>query len=154
MTRLAAPSSLEVEVEVADPRWLSLDPALEALVTRAATAALAEQSGEISILLTDDAALKALNHRFRGQDKATNVLSFPAAATARPHLGDLALGLEVCQAEAQASGKAFSDHLSHLIVHGALHLIGHDHQDEAEAEVMEGLERVILARLGLSDPYA
>jgi probable rRNA maturation factor len=82
------------------------------------------------------------------------VLSFPAPETARPHLGDLVLALGVCVAEAAEQGKTVGDHLSHLVVHGVLHLLGHDHEDETEAEAMEARERVVLATLGVADPYA
>jgi probable rRNA maturation factor len=107
----------------------------------------------VSILLTDDATVQDLNARFRGKDAATNVLSFPAPQTARPHLGDVALAYGVCAREAQGQGKTLAAHLAHLTAHGVLHLIGYDHDTEAEAEAMEGLERAILASLGLPDPY-
>jgi probable rRNA maturation factor len=81
------------------------------------------------------------------------VLSFPAAESAFPHLGDLVLAQGVCAAEAEAQGKSLADHLAHLIVHGVLHLLGRDHEIEAEAEAMEAEERTILASLGVADPY-
>ena len=113
--------------------------------------------GPVTILLTDDATVRDLNARFRGKDYDTNVLSFPAAPqpgqAGPPPLGDLALAFGVCAAEAAAQGKTLADHLRHLIVHGALHLLGHDHEDDSEAEAMEGLEREILAGLGVADPY-
>ena len=89
------------------------------------------------MLLTDDETVRDLNNRFRGKDKPTNVLSFPAAESAAPHLGDLVLAHGVCAAEARAQGKALADHLSHLTVHGVLHLLGRDHADDGEAEAME-----------------
>lgn len=142
---------IEVEVEAGDWRAVLTDP--EALVARAASAALGEAAGDVVVLLTDDAAVRELNARFRGQDKPTNVLSFPAPAVARPHLGDLVLAWEVCAAEARAQAKTVPDHLAHLVVHGVLHLLGRDHEIEAEAEAMEAEERTILASLGISDPY-
>ena len=142
---------IEVEVEAGDWRGALPDP--EATVVRAATAALGATAGDVVVLLTDDAAVRELNARFRGQDKPTNVLSFPAPAAARPHLGDLVLAWGVCAAEAQDQAKTVADHLAHLVVHGVLHLLGRDHEIEAEAEAMEAEERTILASLGISDPY-
>ncbi len=105
------------------------------------------------MLLSDDQAVRDLNARFRNKDKPTNVLSFPAAESAAPHLGDVVLAYGVCSAEAETQGKSLSDHLTHLVVHGVLHLLGRDHEDDAEAEEMEGEERAILADLGVLDPY-
>ena len=99
-------------------------------------------------------AVRDLNARFRDKDKPTNVLSFPAPESAAPHLGDVVLAYGVCAAEAEAQGKTLSDHLSHLVVHGVLHLLGRDHEDDAEAEEMEAEEREILAGIGVADPYA
>lgn len=106
----------------------------------------------ITILLTDDAALRRLNRDFRGKDKPTNVLSFPAPG--RDYRGDIAIAYGVTRAEARASGKAFADHAAHLVVHGVLHLAGYDHVRAKDAKVMEPLEVKILARLGIADPYA
>ena len=97
--------------------------------------------------------MQDLNARFRGKDNATNVLSFPAPESARPHLGDVALAYGVCAREAAEQGKTLAAHLTHLTAHGVLHLLGYDHEAEAEAEVMEGLERAVLADLGFPDPY-
>ena len=142
-----------IEVEIEDEAWTSALPTAAAVVERAAGAALSAVAGDVVVLLTDDAAVQDLNARFRGKDRATNVLSFPAAQSAAPHLGDLVLAFGVCAAEAQAQGKTLADHLSHLTVHGVLHLLGRDHEDEAEAEEMEAEERAILASLGVADPY-
>ena len=115
------------------------------------------EPGPVTLLLTDDDTVRDLNARFRGKDHATNVLSFPAAPQpglpGPQPLGDLALAFGVCAAEAAAQGKTLADHLRHLVVHGVLHLLGHDHEDDAEAEAMEALEREILAGLGVADPY-
>lgn len=108
----------------------------------------------LMILLTDDAAVRDLNARFLGKDAATNVLSFPAAPSAAPHLGDIALAYGVCAREAAEQRKPLAHHLQHLVVHGVLHLLGFDHLDDGEAEDMEARERVILAALGVRDPYA
>ena len=112
----------------------------------------------MSLLLTGDAEVQALNARWRGQDKPTNVLSFPAAPAGRlaeaPALGDIALAFETLAREAEAAGVPLADHYRHLVTHGFLHLIGYDHETDEEAERMEALETRILARLGVADPYA
>jgi probable rRNA maturation factor len=147
-----------IEVSIQDQAWVAALPDAAALAKAAAEAALVEvggsRPGDVAILLADDAAIRSLNARFRGQDQATNVLSFPAGPGAQGHAGDIALAREVCVAEAAAQGKPLAHHLRHLIVHGMLHLYGFDHEDAAEALVMEGLERRILAGLGVTDPYA
>ncbi|SMF74462.1 probable rRNA maturation factor [Tistlia consotensis] len=164
------PSSLspdgrnEIAVLVEDAAWTAALPAAEAIAERAALAALAAEAEpaealELSVLLADDATVRDLNARYRGQDKPTNVLSFPAGLDeALPGearlLGDLALAFGTCRREAEQQGKSLADHLSHLVVHGTLHLLGHDHEEEAEAERMEGRERAVLAGLGIADPYA
>ena len=142
-----------ITVEVEDGAWTAALPRAEALATAAAAAAL-DRPGEVTVLLADDDTLRDLNARFRGADAPTNVLSFPAAPSAAPHLGDLALAYGVCAREADGQGKALADHLQHLVVHGVLHLLGSDHLDEAEAEAMEARERGILSTLGVGDPYA
>ena len=146
-----------IEVEVEDPAWTAALPEAAAVAERAATAALGDAAGDVVVLLTDDATVRDLNARFRDRDRPTNVLSFPAAEMSlpgqAPPLGDLVLAFEVCAAEAEAQGKSLADHLSHLTVHGVLHLLGRDHEDEAEAEAMEAEERAILASLGVADPY-
>ena len=112
---------------------------------------------EVSLLLTDDAEVTALNARWRGQDKPTNVLSFPSAPADRlldsATLGDVALAFETLKREAEAWGVPLQDHYRHLVTHGFLHLIGYDHETDDEAERMEALETRILAGLGVSDPY-
>jgi probable rRNA maturation factor len=109
------------------------------------------------LLLADDAAIRKLNAQWRGIDKPTNVLSFPAPKGAMPDgtkpLGDIAIAFETTAREAEGEGKPFADHLSHLAVHGFLHLLGYDHERDSDAETMEQLERVILARLGVPAPY-
>ena len=106
-------------------------------------------------MLTDDAAIATLNRNWRGIDKPTNVLSFPAAGTrpARRLLGDIVIAYETLAREAPTRGRPFLHHLAHLAVHGFLHLIGYDHQTDAQADAMEGLESKILARLDMADPY-
>jgi len=142
-----------IEVEIEDGAWSAALPGVAAVAERAATAALGTVEGDVVVLLTDDAAVQDLNARFRDRDRPTNVLSFPAAESAAPHLGDLVLAYGVCAAEAEAQGKSLADHLSHLTVHGVLHLLGRDHEDDGEADEMEAEERTILASLGVADPY-
>ena len=118
------------------------------------------RNAELSVLLCDDGTITGLNGRWRGQEKPTNVLSFPALplpgapANEKISLGDIAIAYETLAREAEENGKAVSDHLSHLVVHGFLHLLGYDHHMDDEAERMERLERDILARIGVADPYA
>jgi probable rRNA maturation factor len=148
-----------IEVEVEDAAWTAAEPRAEALA-RAAAAAVFGRLGppadeaHLVVLLTDDAAVRELNGRFRGQDKPTNVLSFPAASNPEGHLGDLALAYGVCAREAAEQGKTLAAHLQHLVAHGVLHLLGYDHMTEPEAREMEDLERAVLAGLGIADPYA
>jgi len=121
---------------------------------------------ELSILLSDDQNIHALNRQYRGKDKATNVLSFPSlsqddiknilatGAAGQPVvLGDVIFALETIKAEAHGQGKKFSDHFCHLCLHGILHLLGYDHVEEAEAEAMEALEKKLLGKLSIDDPY-
>jgi probable rRNA maturation factor len=146
-----------IEVEIEADAWLEALPDAAARVRAAVEAALAEAKGpaeaEITVLLTDDAEQRTLNAQFRGKDKPTNVLSFPSPEFAAPHVGDVALAYETCAGEAQEQSKPLSDHLSHLVAHGVLHLLGWDHESDAEAEAMEALERKVMARLGVPDPY-
>ena len=143
-----------IEVEIEADAWTAALPEAETVVRRAATAALGTVAGDVVVLLTDDGAVRDLNARFRAKDRPTNVLSFPAPENAFPHLGDIVLAYGVCADEAAAQGKSLADHLSHLVVHGVLHLLGRDHEDDAEAEEMEAEEREILAGIGVADPYA
>lgn len=129
---------------VTDPEGLS-----RRVVGRVLT--LEAMAGEVSVLLADDARLQALNRDWRAVDRPTNVLSFPSGDA--PFLGDLALALETARAEAAAEGKPLDHHLSHLLVHGTLHLLGYDHEEDAAAEAMESRETELLAALGIADPY-
>jgi probable rRNA maturation factor len=148
-----------IEVEVEDAAWTAALPDAETLARTAAEATLtllprtAEEPG-VTLLLTDDEAVRDLNARFREQDKSTNVLSFPASANPEHFLGDVALAYGVCAREAAEQGKPLAHHLQHLVAHGVLHLLGYDHIGDDEAEAMESLERIVLAGLGVPDPYA
>jgi probable rRNA maturation factor len=141
---------------VEDPNWKKtrgLTPRLK----RAAAAALAgsglKGKSGLTVLLSSDRKLRALNHEFRGKDKPTNVLSFPAPENAEGYRGDVAIAYGVTSKEARAAGKSLADHATHLVVHGVLHLAGYDHERPRDARVMEPLEVKILARLGIADPY-
>jgi len=144
-----------IDIEAEDPAWARAAPDCQNLALIAAGAALpAGEVGGVSVLLTDDDTVRDLNARFRGKDQPTNVLSFPAAASAEGWLGDIALAYGVCASEAEKQGKTIAHHLQHLVVHGVLHLVGYDHQSDDQAESMEARERAILAELGVPDPYA
>ena len=149
---------VEVMIEAGDwPAAADLERLTVRAVTAAATASAIAFAPEVevSVLFADDARVRALNAAWRGIDKATNVLSFASGAPIGEAalLGDIAIACETVRMEAQAQHKSFSDHLAHLIVHGFLHLVGFDHEIDAEAEAMEDLERTILAELGIEDPY-
>jgi probable rRNA maturation factor len=147
------PDEDSFEIRVEAPQWNAALGDCDAFARRVlAACSQAEQvSGEVSVLFADDEALRALNAQWRDQDKPTNVLSFPAPEGFG--LGDIALAFETVEREAREQGKAFAAHAGHLLVHGFLHLIGYDHEDEADAEDMEAQERAILAGLGVADPY-
>jgi len=138
-----------------DARW-EADAALEALCRDALAAAAARlqepRPGAAAVLLTGDETMAALNARFRGKDGPTNVLSFPAPDT-EGYPGDIALGFDTCAAEAEARGIPLIHHAAHLVVHGFLHLNGHDHEDDAAAQAMESIEIEALAAVGVRDPY-
>lgn len=145
-----------IGIEVEDSGWTAALPDAEALVLVTADATLASEGavGEgVTLLLTDDETIRGLNLRFRAQDKPTNVLSFPAPQNPERFLGDIALAYGVCVREAQEQGKPLAHHLQHLVAHGVLHLLGYDHETDAQADEMEGLERAVLAGLGIPDPY-
>ena len=145
-------NDLEVDVLVKSPLWEGKE---ELLVNALAAAAAAEQRrGSVSLLLGDDATIARLNKEFRGKDGPTNVLSFPAPRVAPEFLGDIALAAETIVEEAQFQGKRFEIHAAHLVVHGFLHLLGYDHQNDEDAVRMEARERAILASIGIEDPYA
>ena len=133
-----------------------VDDALKAIVLEAKKKLL--DGAEVSLLFCDDARIRELNREWRGLDKPTNVLSFPAVPADRlatsPLLGDIAVAFETVSRESKDEGKTLSHHTSHMIVHGLLHLLGYDHETDEEAEEMEALERAALARLGIADPYA
>jgi probable rRNA maturation factor len=154
------------EVLVVADCWQS-EPDAESVIHRAiATAAEIVDAGlgeaELAVMLTDDAGIRTLNSNWRGIDKPTNVLSFPALQPTGPSgpddaprmLGDVAIAYETTRQEADDEQKPFDHHLSHLAVHGFLHLIGYDHEKDDDAETMETLEAEILAQLGIPDPYA
>jgi probable rRNA maturation factor len=165
--------ALHIDLLLNDPRWRAVD-GVARLVRGAARAALKRQArglrgAELGLVLADDARLRTLNRTWRGVDRPTNVLAFPAdgpdtgggtvgGATGKPgapprQLGDVVLAYETVAAEARAQRKPIAAHLSHLVVHGVLHLLGFDHETAAEAADMEAAEVAILAGLGWPDPY-
>jgi len=158
--RQADTRPLEIDVVVESSLW-EAQPQAERIVQdaiAAAAEAVSETSGELAVMLTDDEAIRILNRDWRGLDKPTNVLSFPAADTGTDdttpvHLGDIAIAYETMAREAGEEDKPFAHHLSHLAIHGFLHLVGYDHEDDDEADAMETTEVTILARLGIPDPY-
>ena len=154
------------EVLVVAECWQT-EPDAEAVIQRSIAAAARmvdadDGEAELAVMLTDDAGIRTLNLNWRGIDKPTNVLSFPALQPTGPGgpddaprmLGDIAIAYETTRREADDEQKPFDHHLSHLAVHGFLHLIGYDHEKDDEAEAMETLEQEILAQLGIPDPYA
>lgn len=160
------PDHPETDVLIVTDCWATEADA-EAVIRRAVAAAAAmveadTGDAELAVMLTDDAGIRALNKNWRGIDKPTNVLSFPAIqppAGREPDgaprmLGDIAIAYETVRREADDEDKPFAHHLSHLAVHGFLHLVGYDHEADGDADAMEALERDVLARLGIPDPYA
>lgn len=162
---------MPVEVIIEDARWH--DAGLETLAARAVRAALAHlgldpELWEIGLLACDDSRIMALNADFRGKPVATNVLSWPAEDLAsaapgapprmpepgaEPFLGDIAMAWDTCAREADEAGRAISDHVTHLVVHAVLHLLGYDHIRDPDATLMETTEIAILGKLGVPDPY-
>jgi len=160
---------LEVDIETSAPAWYEAFPDVEAICRRAAQAAFAvagppANCAEVSLVLADDVRMRNLNRDYRGEDRPTNVLSFAALDAGRPDvslgadepllLGDVVLAYETIASEAIRNGRSPADHLSHLVVHGMLHLFGYDHRTDAEADAMERLEVRVLENLGVPDPYA
>jgi len=143
-----------IEIEIDEAAWTEALPDAASLARVAASAACLGRAGTIAILLTGDERVRDLNARFLGKDAATNVLAFPASPGAQNHLGDVALAFGVCAREAARRAKPLADHLRHLVIHGVLHLLGYDHGAEDQADAMEGVERDLLAALGVADPYA
>ena len=160
---MAEPKLPEIEFSIDSGNWpdevLLLQKMHEAIGAAISVADLSYAVGaELSILLTDDAAVQKLNLQWRNIDKPTNVLSFPAEDIAIGEragmlLGDIVMGWGSLAREAKDEGISFDDHFSHLVVHGFLHLFGYDHQNDVEADVMEQIEREALAKLGIADPY-
>jgi probable rRNA maturation factor len=157
------PQTFDIDIQRHSPLWRGL-PRAAAVARKAAIAALRQgglsikPGAAVAIALADDRMVKAANRQWRAKDRPTNVLSFPAVsadrAGAAPFLGDVILAYETIAAEAEAEGRPPAHHLSHLVVHGVLHLLGYDHMTKAEAELMERRETLILASIGVPDPYS
>jgi probable rRNA maturation factor len=163
-SRGTAASDDLVVVSVTDDVWLETCPSIERISWNAASAVRAHpasgcggDAGEITVALANDAMVRRLNHDYRGMDKPTNVLSFNALPSAAPGivapLGDIVLGFETVRRESGEFQRPLEHHVQHLVVHGCLHLLGHDHETEVEAEAMEALETEILRGIGIPDPY-
>lgn len=155
------PGRLQLDIIIEDGDWSPFAPVEESL--RGAADAVARHldldNAEAAIALSSDEHVRSLNRTYRGKDKPTNVLSFPAAEEAQPpgarrHLGDIILAAETVAREAAAEGKPPRHHLQHLAVHGLLHLLGYEHESESQAREMEALEVEILRDIGVPDPYA
>lgn len=152
--------SLAIETIVDCPNWNGLGD-LDALIEASLRAAVEEcgthlpEGAEVSLLFCDDARIRELNRQFRGQDKPTNVLSFPGPLPFEKTgiLGDIAIAYETLAREAREQDKTLDRHCRHMIVHGFLHLLGYDHRDDREAEAMEAIEIRVLRRLGVENPY-
>ena len=159
MTQAAqrARTTLKIDVLVESVLWKATQDAAAAARRAIAEAAamLSTPRAELAIVLTDDSAIRLLNRAWRGVDAATNVLSFPASGAGGepPLIGDIVLAFETVAREARAERKSFVHHVAHLAVHGFLHLLGYDHVRKADAEAMERIERDVLQRLAIPDPY-
>jgi probable rRNA maturation factor len=154
MTPKTAPRA-RVDVVLIDAAWAKALPGVERLARKAARAALGNKTKarSLTVALSDDKRVRALNKRDRRKDKPTNVLSYPSGEKA--FLGDIVLARQTVWGEAREQKKTPADHVAHLVVHGTLHLLGYDHEtSDADAEHMEALERRILRKLGIADPYA
>jgi probable rRNA maturation factor len=158
---MAQRSQGSIESAIEAGAWLEAEPNVIELAGAAANEAIAVASAPestmygLEVVLSDDAHVWELNRRHRGKDKPTNVLSFSAPADFAPArtLGSVILAYETVIAEAREQGKTLGEHLQHLVVHGVLHLLGYDHEADREAEEMEAVERLVLASLGVADPY-
>lgn len=156
-------SPIEITLHIKDERWEERIPNISTLTQKAVSKTLQFlQLGildlEMSVVFADDPFLQEYNVRYRGKDKPTNVLSFSALGTPLvvkegDNLGDIMIAYETMEKEAQAQGKTLQDHTVHIIVHGVLHLIGYNHEEDDEAEKMEKTEIEILKTLGVQNPY-
>lgn len=163
--RLREMTALQIDITGESAETDSVSPTIRKALAAAWDAMTLTTDAEVSVLIAGDDVVRDLNTDYRGKDSATNVLSFPQGVTLvelqdgnrkmplLPHLGDIVVSLDTAQREAQAQGLALEDHLSHLVIHGFLHLLGYDHQSADDAADMEALETRLLDRLGIADPY-
>jgi len=155
--RRPGPPAPRIEVQIEDRAWRRTGPNIAEHIRRVAGVALTRGTpgktagGRLTVLLTSDDRVQVLNRKFRGKDKPTNVLSFPAREEG--YLGDIAIAYGVTAGEAEAAGLTLTDHLLHLTVHGVLHLLGYDHERSQDAKIMEALETDILADMDIANPY-
>ena len=156
---------MKIGITIRHPAWRIALPEARRVTRKAALAALAltpmPRANELAVVLADDALLRALNRDYRGVDKATNVLAFAYAEAQPPPgpegseiLGDVVVSLEATRAEADKAGRCLREHLSHLVIHGVLHLLGYDHGNDRDAESMENIEIQALSGIGIANPYA
>lgn len=164
------PGAVTIDTNILAGGWEGSDIALDDIINNAVPAAIMRaalppavngRELEVSIALTDDASIRTLNHEYRGKDKPTNVLSFAALEGDDPlppagpvHIGDIILAFETLEREAADMGKPLADHFTHLLIHGTLHLLGYDHENDADANTMESLEILILSDFGIENPYS
>ncbi len=162
-------NEINIEINIEEDKWLQEQPNSEEIISKSCTLALQAvgifeyaENIEISVLLTNDGFIQGLNRDYRGKDKPTNVLSFPqeefiagnyADIEGQIALGDVIFAFETINNEAIEQEKSFENHLAHLAVHGTLHLLGYDHEEDGDAEIMEALEIKILAELQIDNPY-
>tara|TARA_R110002020_G_scaffold317644_1_gene533270 strand:+ start:201 stop:662 length:462 start_codon:yes stop_codon:yes gene_type:complete len=146
------PIPFEIDISHQSSDWPDCDLLVQKAITSAWNVLTIPRAGELSVALSNDEQVQALNRDYRNNDKPTNVLSFPVAEPA-PLLGDIVLALETVQREANEKAISFEDHLTHLLIHGFLHLQGYDHENEDEAEIMEALEIRALSALAIDNPY-
>lgn len=162
--------ALEIDINIPCPRWNELDFDPRATARKMIPAAIASakmpeaalhaHALEVSVVLVDDKTVRDLNRTYRNKDKPTNVLSFAALEGEKPEpaesallLGDIVFGYETIERESKEADKSFADHFSHLLVHGMLHLLGYDHENDKDADIMESLEIQVLSRYGIDNPY-
>lgn len=146
------PLPFEIDIAIQSERWGDHETLIHQAIKAGVSVLSAPRLGELSVVLSDDAQVKGLNRDYRGKDKSTNVLSFPISPPA-PMLGDIVLAFETLEVEARQKSVSFAAHMTHLLIHGFLHLQGYDHENDKDAEEMEALEITALNALNIANPY-